>query len=57
VGRHLSLSFVLGHPPNGIRVRREHYSTRGLGTLLEAGALLMFEVDPDRSFLARSGVT
>jgi predicted nuclease of predicted toxin-antitoxin system len=49
-------SFVLGHPPKVVWIRRGNCSTRDIETLLRARGpdLLAFDADPLRSFLALS---
>ena len=47
-------SFLLGHPPKVVWIRRGNCSTRDIETLLRHRhpELLAFDTDPDRSFLA-----
>ena len=49
-------SFVLGHPPKVVWIRRGNCSTRDIETLLRGRGpdLLAFDADPERSFLALS---
>ena len=49
-------SFLLGHPPKVVWIRRGNCSTRSIEALLRARHpdLVAFEADPDGSFLALS---
>lgn len=49
-------SFLLGHPPKVVWIRRGNCSTRDIETLLRHRHpdLLAFDADPERSFLALS---
>ncbi len=49
-------SFLLGHPPKVVWIRRGNCSTRDIETLLRRRHpdLLAFDADPERSFLALS---
>jgi predicted nuclease of predicted toxin-antitoxin system len=49
-------SFLLGHPPKVVWIRRGNCSTRDIETLLRDRLpdLLSFDADPEASFLALS---
>jgi len=49
-------SFLLGHPPKVVWIRRGNCSTRNIETLLRGRLpeLLVFDADPGASFLALS---